>query len=120
MSLEDLDSTESWALEACSLPMAEQPLRVAEFDKLFESAVLRLDRPEPGRLELELDPTADVAASTAALVVRETGCCLFFAFTLTARDGRLTLEVAVPPIHVTILDALEARAATAMSGGDRR
>jgi hypothetical protein len=95
-------------------------LRIAEFDDLFSSALLHLDRPEPGRLELELDPTVDVAASTAALVVRETGCCSFFAFTLRARDGRLTLEVAVPPAHVTILDALAARAATAMGGGDRR
>ncbi len=106
--------------QACSLPMAERPSRVAEFDELFSSAVLRRGRPEPGRLELELDPTADVAASTAVLVVRETGCGSFFAFILTARDGRLMLEVAVPPTHVTILDGLEARAATAMSGGDRR
>lgn len=117
MSDGDLDSTESWAPETCSLPIAERPLRVAEFEELFSSAVLGLDRPKPGRLELALDPTAEVAASMAALMVRETGCCSFFAFTLTATDGRLILEVAVPPTHVTILDELQARAATTMSGG---
>ncbi|MGH3768074.1 MAG: hypothetical protein ACRDTX_23490 [Pseudonocardiaceae bacterium] len=119
MSVGDLDSAESWTPAACLLPTAEQPLRVAEFDQLFSSAVLRLDRPEPCRLELELNPTTDVAASTAALAVRETGCCSFFAFTLTATDRRLELRVAVPPTHVAVLDALAARAARAMSGGDR-
>ena len=38
-----------WAPEACSLPTAERPLRVAEFDELF-TAVLRFDRPQPSSL----------------------------------------------------------------------
>lgn len=105
---------------ACSLPTAEKPARVAEFDELFSSAVLRVDRPEPGRLELELDPTAEVAANTAALVVRETACCTFFTFTLTATGGQLRLKVIVAPAHIAVLDALASRAATAMSSGDHR
>lgn len=105
------DQTESWVPEACSLPTAERPLRVAEFDELFSSAVLNVARPEPGRVELALDPTAEVAASTAALAVRETACCSFFSFALTATAGQLLLTVTVPPAHIRVLDALTARAA---------
>lgn len=102
---------------ACSLPVAERPLRVAEFDELFSAAVLRLERPEPGRVELALDPTAEVAANTAALAVRETACCSFFTFTLTATAGQLRLEVTVPSAHIGVLDALAARAAVVLDGG---
>jgi hypothetical protein len=120
MSAGELNLTESWMPGACSLPTAEKPARVAEFDEFFSSAVLRVDRPEPGRLELELDPTAEVAANTAALVVRETACCTFFTFMLTATGGQLRLKVIVAPAHIAVLDALASRAATAMSGGDHR
>jgi hypothetical protein len=47
------------------------------------------------------------------------GLLLVLSFTLTATDGRFALELAVPPSHVMILDALAARAATTMNGGDR-
>ncbi len=120
MVAEELHLPESWAPDACTLPMAERPLRVAQFDELFSSAVLRVDRPEPRRLELELDPTAEVAASTAALAVRETACCSFFAFTLRAAEGKLLLEVVVPSPHIALLDALAAHAATAVSGRSHR
>ncbi|MGH3692676.1 MAG: hypothetical protein ACRDRX_01500 [Pseudonocardiaceae bacterium] len=109
------DPTESWVPDACRLPVAERPLRVAEFDDMFATAVLGLDRPEPARLRLNLKPTAEVAAGTAALVRRETACCSFFVFTLTATGGQLLLEVTVPPAHIAVLDALSARAALAMS-----
>lgn len=115
MSAGEGDLTASWVPEACSLPIAERPLRVAEFDELFSSAVLHLERPEPGRVELALDPTAEVAANTAALVVRETACCAFFTFTLTATAGQLRLTVTVPAAHIAVLDALAARA-TVVSG----
>lgn len=107
--------TESWAAQACSLPAAERPTRMAEFDELFSSALLRLEQPEPGRVELTLDPTAEVAASAAALMVRETACCSFFTFTLTATGGQLQLDVTVPTTHIAVLDALETRAVAAIS-----
>lgn len=47
-----------------------------------------------------------MAARVADLLVRETDCCSFFTFTLTATDGTLLLEVAVPPAHVEVLDAI--------------
>ncbi|ONI77963.1 hypothetical protein ALI144C_31690 [Actinosynnema sp. ALI-1.44] len=106
----------SWVSESCTLPTAEQPLREAEFDDLFASAVRQVEQPEPGLLRLELVPTADVAETAARLVVKETACCSFFTFTLTATGGVLTLEVAVSPAHVEVLTALAARAKSVSAG----
>ncbi|NUP38979.1 MAG: hypothetical protein HOY76_18670, partial [Streptomyces sp.] len=102
-----------WAPSACTLPTAEQPLRVAEFDDLFADAVQGVARPERTRLRLDLVFSPDNAARTAELTARENGCCSFFTFTLTIADGSLTLEVTVPAEHVDVLDALETRASTA-------
>jgi hypothetical protein len=41
-------------------------------------------------------------------VARETACCSFFTFTLTATGGALELAVAVPDSHVEVLDGLAA------------
>lgn len=54
-----------------------------------------------------------MAAQAAGLVVRETACCSFFTFTLTATGGALELGVAVPDSHVEVLDALAAGVAEA-------
>ncbi|MFF4771456.1 hypothetical protein ACFY05_01205 [Microtetraspora fusca] len=99
-----------WAPSACTLPTAEQPLRVAEFDALFAEAVQAITRPERTRLRLELVFGPDNAARAAELTARENGCCSFFTFALTVAGDTLTLEVAVPPEHVEVLDALQARA----------
>jgi hypothetical protein len=96
----------TWVPPSCTLPTAEQPLRVAEFDDLLAAAVTGAERPAPERLTLRLEPTPEVAATAAGLAVRETGCCSFFTFTLTAAGGELTLDVTVPPAHVAVLDAL--------------
>jgi hypothetical protein len=104
------DVSDSWAPQSCKLPTAERPLRVAEFDRLFIDAVRGADRASPTRLRLDLEPSADNAEWAAGLVVRETACCSFFTFTLTATGGALELEVAVPESHVEVLDALAERA----------
>ncbi|MET9068175.1 hypothetical protein [Streptosporangium sandarakinum] len=101
-----------WAPSACTLPTAEQPLRVAEFDALFTDAVRGVARPEPTRLRLELVFSPGNAARAAELTARENGCCSFFTFTLTIAGGGLTLEVTVPAEHTEVLDALQARAGT--------
>jgi hypothetical protein len=99
------------------LPNVEQPLRVAEFDAVFTSAVRDVERLEPDRLRLDLEPTARVAARVADLAVRETGCCSFFTFALTASAGALHLDITVVPGHLDVLDALATRAITASGVG---
>jgi hypothetical protein len=111
MSTSELDLYESWLPQSCTLPTAERPLRVAEFDALFTAAVRGVDRPSRTRLNLDLEASEDVAAQTAGLAVRETACCSFFTFTLTATGGGLDLGIAVPDSHVEVLDALAARVA---------
>lgn len=102
----------TWVPDECTLPTADQPLRVREFDALFAEAVDRVERVSPDVLRFELAPGAGVAARVADLVERETSCCSFFAFTLTADGSGLRLDVAVPGKRSDILDALASRATT--------
>ncbi|WP_113704165.1 hypothetical protein [Nonomuraea lactucae] len=104
---------QEWVPSACTLPTAEQPLRVAEFDALFADVVQAVARPDRTRLRLELVFSPDNAARAAELTGRENGCCSFFTFTLTIADGSLALEVAVPLEQVRVLDALQSRAGAA-------
>jgi hypothetical protein len=57
---------DDWAPDACTLPTAERPLRVAEFDDLF-TAVRRSERPLPTRLDLVLPRNIEAAARNLAL-----------------------------------------------------
>lgn len=102
--------------DTCTLPSAAQPLRLAEFDDLFATAVRTVDRVDRTRLRLTLDPRPEVAARVADLAVRETDCCGFFTFTLTAADEQLRLEVAVPQGRTEVLDGLAARATAGARG----
>ena len=103
--------------EACTLPTTERPLRLAEFDDLFASALRGQQRPAPTQLRWHLDPAAEAAARD--LTARESACCSFFAFTFgpegATPDGSLALLVEVPVGHVDVLDALAARAAAVMA-----
>ncbi len=96
----------SWVPLACTLPTVEQPSRLAEFGAVSATAVRTVERVDESRIRLDLRPDPAVAARVADLLVRETDCCSFFTFTLTATDGTLLLEVAVPPAHVEVLDAI--------------
>lgn len=96
----------AWVGAACTLPTAKRPLRLAEFDELFATAVRSVERVDRQQVHLELAPEAAVAARAADLLVRETECCSFFMFTLTATGGRLSLGIAVPDSHVDVLEAL--------------
>ena len=109
-----MTTTESvgWVPEACTLPTVDRPLRLSEFDELFTTALLLQERTAEQRLRWRLDPATD--ATVRDLSARESECCSFFAFTITADRTDLTVDVEVPPAHVDVLDALEARAATAM------
>ena len=50
------------------------------------------------------------AARAADLAARETACCSFFEFTLTATGGHLTMQIRTPAEQIDVLDALAARA----------
>ena len=102
-------SDTSWASSSCSLPTADQPLRVAEFDDLFASAVKEVERTSPYSLRLTLRSEPDVAATAARLAAREVHCCGFFTFTITLAPLSLILDVAVPAGRVDVLDGLQAR-----------
>ena len=47
----------SWVPIDCTLPTTQQPLRVAEFDTLFATALRRVSRPTPHRLSTLQEPT---------------------------------------------------------------
>ncbi|SNS05595.1 hypothetical protein SAMN06265355_110121 [Actinomadura mexicana] len=102
---------DGWAPRACTLPTAERPLRAAEFDALFAEAVTAVRPAGPGRVRMELRPDPRTAGRAAELAARETGCCSFFTFTLTATGGALAMEISTGDRHTDVLDALTARAA---------
>jgi hypothetical protein len=109
MSMND----EVWVPDACTLPTAQRPLRLAEFDELFATAVRGQQRVSPTRLRWLLDPAAE--ATGRDLTGRETQCCSFFTFTFTPADAVVQVHVEVPAAHVHVLDALAERAAAGVS-----
>lgn len=104
-----MSSPGTWVPEACTLPAAGQSLRVAEFDELLASSVTRVELASPTHLVLDLEPSPATAARAAELMTKETGCCSFFTFTLTATGRRLQLAVEVAPAHADVLAALAGR-----------
>lgn len=106
--------TTDWAPDACTLPAADRPLRQAEFDQLFATSLRAADRPAPTRLQLRLAGPGTLAETVRDLTARESACCSFFEFTITAEQpGVVGLTIAVPADRVDVLDALAARATAA-------
>lgn len=104
---------EVWVPEACSLPTVERPLRVAEFDGLFATALRGQQRLSPTALRWRLDPAAEPAARE--LTGRESSCCSFFSFSFVPDGDAVCLDVRVPAAQVAVLDALAGRAAAGMA-----
>jgi hypothetical protein len=103
----------AWVAHACTLPTAEQPLRLAEFDAMFVAAVRGEERLGPQHLRLTLAGGADVAEAVRDLAARESECCSFFTFTVSApHAGEVRLDIEVPAGHTAALDALAQRATT--------
>ena len=105
----------AWVPEACTLPTAEQPVRVAEFDELFRRALVEVARDGEGRAVLTLRGGAAALETVRDLTARETACCSFFAFEVTADEELVRLAVAVPPGQVAALHGLVARAEAALA-----
>ena len=103
-------ATEDWAPDACTLPTAERPLRLAEFDAFFAN-VRDVKRTKPTQLEVVIPSAAEAAGRD--LADRESACCSFFSFTFTPHDADVVMEIGVPTEYVNVLDALEERARTA-------
>ena len=104
-----------WVPDACTLPTAERPLRVAEFDDLFAGALRDIARVTPTTLHMRLDRPAE--ATARELTARETECCSFFTFDfLPADDHTVTLAVSVPAAQTAVLDAIADRAGRASGG----
>jgi hypothetical protein len=113
-----MSASDGWAaVDACTLPTEEQPLREAEFDALFATALKRVERPAPERLRLILDSRTGTASVVRDLVARESSCCSFFDFRLTVATDDLVLDVQVPAGRITVLDGLARRAEGARAPG---
>ena len=112
-------------VEACTLPTAEQPLRVAEFDTLFAASLCAVEHLAgvATRARLVLAGDANLPGRVQRLADAETACCSFFTFTLTPvaagpaaeldGDGAATLvalDVEVPAARADVLAALVERA----------
>ena len=100
----------------CTLPSTERPLRIAEWEGLFVTAVTGAHRTTAERATFRLRPDPALAARVADLTVRETRCCSFFTFGLIASGGGLDLTVTVPPAQTPVLDALFHRATPLAEG----
>jgi hypothetical protein len=101
--------------DLCTLPTAERPLRLAEFDDVFIRTVGQV-RLSPLHLRLALAGGPELAAAVRELAARETECCSFFAFAVgTQGPDRVVFDIEVPPAQVAVLDALAERSGRAAS-----
>jgi hypothetical protein len=103
----------SWVpVPGCTLPTAAQPLRVAELDELFADALTEVRRLGGDRVRLVMLGGPELAGRVQDLVDRETRCCSFFTFTVTAGAGDHTtvVDIAVPADRADVLAALAERA----------
>jgi hypothetical protein len=99
-------------LEGCTLPTVDRPLRLAEFDDLFSTALTAQTRLSATVVRWSLDSRAEAVARD--LAARETQCCSFFTFTFTSDGDSVQMDVRVPAVQTEVLDALAARAAARM------
>lgn len=102
--------------DACTLPTVARPLRLAEFDTLFATAVQHVDSLGPTHVRMHLGGPGGLESTVRDLTARETECCSFFTFTTTRRpveDGEaVTLDIEVPAGYVDVLASLAQRART--------
>jgi hypothetical protein len=98
--------------DSCTLPTVERPLRHADFKALFAETVRNVDRRAATHLRLDLVGPVGLDVRVRDLANRESGCCPFFAFTVTAiGPGVVTFDITVDADHVDVLDSLAAAAA---------
>jgi hypothetical protein len=99
----------AWVPDSCTLPSSERPLRAAEFDDLFAAAGSGLERLDPTHVRLYLRGESDLEARVRDLASRESSCCSFFTFDVSASPIGVTLDVRVDAAHVPVIDAMARR-----------
>jgi hypothetical protein len=99
-------------VDACTLPTIEQPLRLTEFNSLFE-LVTATDRVSRTQARLTLLGEPGLIERTQDLSDRESACCSFFTFTLTPFEPEAAesavgvhLDIKVPDNRTDVLAAL--------------
>ncbi|MBG0563392.1 hypothetical protein [Actinoplanes aureus] len=106
--------------DACTLPTAERPLRLAEFDDLLATAVRGVEQVDATHARLHLTGPAGLEARVRDLTVREVGCCSFFTFTTTAErvagGEAVVLDIEVPAAYAGVLASLAQRASAVSAG----
>src|SRR4051794_41486368 len=95
--------------DACTLPRAERPGRLAELDALFAGSVRRVDR-SGGSVRLYLSGAPGLRETVRDLAHRESSCCSFLTFSVEGHDDGLTLGITAPAERRELLDALADRA----------
>lgn len=103
---------ERWVPGACTLSTAARPVRAAEFDDLFATALRRQERSSATVLRWWLDRSAEGTARELAR--RESSCCSFFSFSFAAKGDEVQMDLEVPAANAEVLNALAARATAAM------
>ncbi|WP_324652369.1 hypothetical protein [Georgenia sp. H159] len=101
--------------DACTLPTPEQPLRVTEFATLFAASLREVRRTGDRHLRLALCSGPGVEATARELAARETRCCSFFRFAVSAGAGTVVIDVGVPPSRTEVLDGLQRQAESALT-----
>src|SRR5690242_17934964 len=97
-------------MQECTLPPAELPRRLAEFDTLVATALVDAVRTGPTGARLRFAGPAGLSSALRDLAARERQCCTFFEFTVSAAGDAVQVEVAFPPAYAAVLDELLARA----------
>lgn len=104
-------------VEACTLPTADRPLRVAEFDALFGTSLQSIEQSSDTDARLVLSGDQSIADRVRQLAEAETACCSFFTFTITEpQPGHVDLAIEVPPAHAEVLTTMLDRAHASLGG----
>lgn len=106
-------------ISACTLPAADLPGRLAEFDAAFAAGLQRAEVISPTHARLVFTADQAQAEALAGLLDRESQCCSFFTFDQKAAGGIVTVDVTVPAGHAGTLAALAARAAGHLAGQEQ-
>jgi hypothetical protein len=102
--------------DSCTLPAADLPGRLAEFDAAFAAGLRHAEVISPTHARLVFTADRAQARALAGLLDRESQCCSFFTFGQRADGDTVTVDVTVPPAHEATLAALAGRAAGHLAG----